>query len=280
MLSLNGTPPAKAQMQLKETLQLQNYFLACGCIPHRDMEIALSQEALTYQVEAKVLAVNTLSPVVMELELQCNTPIDYHGGQSVLLLNYEQVGKYFSIASPTSAKSNGQFEVHVELIPRGPFSEWMHKKLRVGDKLIVSGVRGELIYNAEARQQALLMVGWNGGLGALIGLVQDAFENDHTGNVILCHSVNDLDHLYFVDELREIGDYYPNFKYIPCIESDTAPEGFHRGPVTQVITELTGSLNNWKVYLCGNREQVHKVQRSCYLAGARMQDIYLEVLST
>ena len=279
MRSLNGTPPAKSQQNLKETLQLQNNFLACGCIPHRDMEIALPHEVLTQQVTAEVVELNALSPVVLGLVLQCDTPIDYHGGQSILLLNYEQIGKSFSIASPGSARTSGRLDIHVERIPDGSFSEWMHSKLKVGDQLIVSGVSGELFYTPGQPQQPLLLVAWNGGLGALIGLIQDAFEQEHSGPVWLFHGVSDSEHLYYCEELKEIPDYFSNFQYIPCINQNSVPKGCQQGTVNQVMQQKLANLSGWKVFLCGDREQVHKIQRHAYLAGAGMRDIYLEVTS-
>jgi ferredoxin-NADP reductase len=279
MRSLNGTPPVKSQQNLKETLQLQNNFLACGCIPLKDMEIALSHETLTQLVTAEVLELNRLSPVILEVVLQCDTPIDYHGGQSVLLLNYEQIGKNFSIASPGSARTSGRLEVHVERIVGGSFSEWIHSKLKVGDQLTVSGITGELFYTPGQPQQPLLLAGWNGGQGALIGLIQDIYEQEHSGPVWLFHGVSDLEHLYYRDELNEISDHFPDFKYIPCIDQNSGPEGCQQGAVNQILQEMLANLNGWKVFLCGDREQVHKIQRYAYLAGAGMQDIYLEVTS-
>ncbi|MGR9101132.1 MAG: 2Fe-2S iron-sulfur cluster-binding protein [Gammaproteobacteria bacterium] len=279
MRALNGTPPHASQKNLKETLRMQNNFLACGCVPERDMEIALPNETLTRQVTATVVELNRLSPAVLELVLQCDSPIDYHGGQSVLLLNYEYIGKNFSIASAGSARTGGRIEVHVERISGGSFSEWMHSKLKVGDQLIVSGVSGELFYTPGQPRQPLMMAAWNGGLGALVGLIQDAFEQEHSGPVWLFHGVPSYEDLYYVDELNEIDEYFPNFSYMPCVEHGRLPEGVRQGTVDAVLAEMKSDLTGWKVFLCGNREQVHRVQRFAYLAGAGMKDIYLDVLS-
>ena len=279
MRSLNGPPPFASQKNLKETLQLQNNFLACGCFPERNMEIALPTENLTCQVTAKVIELKRLSPTVLELMLQCDSPIDYHGGQSVLLLNYEFIGKPFSIASPGSARFNAKLEVHVERIPGGAFSEWMHTKLKIGDRLLVSGVSGELFYTIGNPEQPLLLAAWNGGLGALLGLMQDAFEQHHSGPVWLFHGVNQAQDLYYVDELNEFAEYFPNFHYVPCIESGPLTSDVHTGSLLENISELAADLTGWKVFLCGKREHVHQIQRYAYLAGAGMKDIYLEVTS-
>jgi ferredoxin len=69
MQSLNGPPPIKSQRNLKETLQRQNNFLACACIPERDMEIALNHETLTRQVSAQVVEMNRLSQSMLGIQL-------------------------------------------------------------------------------------------------------------------------------------------------------------------------------------------------------------------
>ena len=276
MHSLSGPAPFASQKNLKETLQLQNNFLACGCFTECDMEIALPNENLTCQVTATVLELKPLSSTVLELMLQRDSPIDYHGGQSVLLLNYEYIGKPFSIASPGSARFRSKLEVHVERIPGGAFSEWMHTKLKIGDRLLVSG---KLFYTPGSPEQPLLLAVWNGGLGALLGLMQDAFEQHHSGPVWLFHGVSQVEDLYYIDELNELAEYFPNFNYVPCVEFGCDAKYLYQGTILEIMSELTTDLTDWKVFLCGKREQVQQIQRHAYLVGAGMKDIYLEVTS-
>lgn len=279
MQALNCEPPNKSQLNLKETLQMQNNFLACACIPECDMDISLNQERLTTQVAASVVEINRLNSLMLELVLQCETPVDFNGGQSALLLNYEHIGKKFPIASPSSAKTNGRMEVHVERIRGGAFSEWLFNHLNVGDQLYVCGITGNMFYIPGLPTQPLLMVGWDAGLTPLIGMVQDIFEQAHLGPVYLFHSVEAVEHIYFEKALREIGDYFPNFHYLPCVRQGAAPVGGFNGKIEKIIANVLADLSGWKVFLCGKRDQTHAVQRYVYLAGARMKDIYLEVTS-
>jgi NAD(P)H-flavin reductase/ferredoxin len=277
MRSLNGAPPPASQVNLKETLRLQNSFLACGCYPECDMEIAMPQESIMQQVSAEVVERNRLNSFTIELVLQCATPLDYHAGQTVLLFNAESIGKRLPIASPTSVKGTGRYEVHVQRIPGGFFSEWVHNQLRVGDRMTLCGVDGELCYVLGKSQKPLLLAGWDGGLGAMMGILQDAFENDHAGPVFLFHGVTCEDHLYFVDEIAEIDRYYPNFHYVPCVEHGPAPEYCHNGTVAAAAKELLPKLTDWSVYLCGPRIPVHQMQCQTYLSGAAMNEIYREI---
>ena len=277
MRSLNGPPPLASQINLKQTLRVQNNFLSCGCYPERDMEIDLPKESVVHQVSATVVELNRLNPMVLELVLQCDTPLDYHAGQAVLLMNAELVGKRLPIASPTSAKGAGRYEVHVERIQGGFFSEWVHGQLLIGEKMTLCGVDGELFYVLGKPRKPLLLVGWNGGLGALRGILQDAFENDHAGPLYLFHGVTHRDYLYFVDEIMEIVHHYSNFHYLPCVEQGPVPDGCFNGTVTVAVKTQLPKLADWTVYLCGPRERVHQMQRQAYLSGAAMKDIFREI---
>ena len=68
------------------------------------MEIALPQESII-QVSGEVVERNRLNPYTLELVLQCDTPLDYHAGQTVFLMNAERVGKRLPIASPPVPKT-------------------------------------------------------------------------------------------------------------------------------------------------------------------------------
>jgi len=277
MRCLNGSPPPASQVNMKQTLRMQNNFLACGCYPECDLEIALPKESVVHQVSAEVVELNRLNSTVLELVVQCSVPLDYHAGQAVLLMNADLLGKRLPIASPTSAKGSGRYEVHVERIQGGFFSEWVHGQLRIGDKMTLCGVDGELFYVPGQGWKPMFLAGWNGGLGALMGILQDALENNHAGPLYLFHGVTRSAYLYFVDEINEIGRYYPNFRYIPCVEQDSAPNGCFTGTVCSAAKARLPGLANWTVYLCGPRERVQQMQRQAYLMGATLKDIYREI---
>ncbi|MGZ8152418.1 MAG: hypothetical protein ACXW0Q_06105, partial [Methylovulum sp.] len=272
-------PPIKAQRNLNETLQLQNKFLACACVPTRDMEIAFNHESSSTPVVAEVIELNQLNRFITELVLQCETPIAYHGGQSLLVLNNQRIGKKLSIASASSAGSCGRIEIHVEHIDGNTVFAPIQTSFDIGNKLFVYEASGDMHYRTGRQEQALLLSGWNGGLGALLGIVQDAFENHHSGPVYLFHSVSGSEHLYFQTELQEIGACFPNFHYIPCAQPDSASKQAYQGNVETIIANTLPDLSGWKVFTCGNLVRTYNIQRHAYLAGAAMKDIYLEVTS-
>lgn len=279
MRSLNNTPPIRSQRELKESLQLQNYFLACACYPLKDMELVRRDDVQASQIVARVCEKNCLHPNIIELVLESQTPLTFFGGQTVLLFNTKHLSRKLPIASPSSAANNRRLEVHVERFNNDAFSKWVHESLAINDLVYLSHIRGELLYTPGQPQQGLLMVSWNSNLAAMLGLLQDAFEQGHQGPVVLFHGVAESAQLYLQAELQDICSHFPNFRYFPCIEqSSDSPSGL-QSTVDQAMLRLLPNLAGWKVFVCGNQRQVSTVQRLAYLAKAAMKDIYIEVVS-
>ncbi len=279
MRSLNNTPPIRSQRELKEALQLQNYFLACACYPVRHMEIALLDDIQASQMTARVREKNSLHANVTELVLECETPLAYYGGQTLLLLNGRHLGRKLAIASPSSASLRRRLEVHVERIDNDGFSKWVFESLAVNDTVYLSNIRGELLYQPGQPEQSLLLVSWGSNLAAMLGLLQDAFENAHTGPVVLLQGVTEPGQLYLQAELQGISGHFPNFRYIPCIELGPVPKGGLQSTVDKAVAQFLPNLTGWKIFICGNQVQASTVQRQAYLAKAAMKNIHIEVVS-
>ncbi len=277
MRSLDGAPPPESQVNLKETLTVQNYFLACACRPVRDMELALLSEALRMEVSARVTALTRLNPNILEIEMECDRPLDYRAGQTVILLNRDNIGKQFSIASPSSSRFSGRIEVHVERVTGACFSEWLHDHLQIGDDLRIFGPAGQMFYVLGNPHQGLVLAAGNGGLGGLVGILQDVFEHGHTGPVYLFHGARNQSQLYLVEELNEIHAYYPNFRYLACIAEGPVPEGCVAGEVHEIIKRTLPDLSGWRVFLVGTRDFVGRLRRQTYLDGASIKDIIYEI---
>jgi NAD(P)H-flavin reductase len=277
MRSLGSPPPPTSQINLSDRLRDRNFFLACACCPERDMEITFTAETVGENATAEVIEISRFCPFVSEIRLAPTTPFPYRGGEFLTVLDKQGTGHRFPIASPKSAILSGTMEIHVELVAGHAFSEWLHSSLEAGDIIALCGVSGELTYEVGDPRRMLVLAGWNGGLGALIGLVQDAFENRHTGAIHLFHGVRDLDHFYLVEEMREIGKQFHNFHYLPCIEDRTAPpvdtDGYARGTVAAHVMRLLPNLAGARLYLCGPRNEVSALQKQSYLSGAAMKDI-------
>ena len=274
MRSLDGAPPPESQAPLKETLRVQNYFLACGCRPIADMTLALPTELPRAEIGARVAELNRLSGRILEIVLDLDHPLDYRGGQSVILLNPDGLGNSFAIATPTSRRHDGRIELHVERVDGNCLSEWLHDRLRLGDRLRVYGPTGQMFHVPLAPRQGVVLAAWSGALGGILAILQDIFEQEHMGPVLLLHGARDPSDLYLVDDIREIEDYYPNFRYVGCAGEGSAKPADVAAGVSTALRARLPRLEGWRVYLSGPAEFVEQLRRQAYLDGASIREIF------
>lgn len=279
MRSLNVAPPPESQRVLKDTLKAKNYFLACACIPEQDMDVALP-EALTVQVSATVIQIDALSDKIVALLFQCERQVNYSAGQSIVLMNQDRIGKNYFITSSSSQKENCLIEIHVPLVENSFFSDWVKNELQLGDEVYISCPMGQNFYVPNKLDQPMLLIGVDEGLSPLIGIMQDALENDHSGAIYLFHGVKSADRFYLAEDLREISEYRPNFHYFPCVENiEKQGEDFYQGQAHRIALKMQPDLTGWRVFICGKSEAVKIVQKEVYLAGASTKDIYAIFMS-
>lgn len=273
MCSLNGPPPPSSQVGLNETLKLQNYFFACGCKPEQDMEISLPQESFAMEVPATVLSVSQLNGRILSISLQCDEVIlDYMSGQAVILLNQDNIGTKCAIVSPSNARLTGELDVHLDLTDSKCFSKWAAINLSAGVKMRLYGPLGNISYHATTRTRPLLLAAKNQGLSYLVGIIQDIFSHEHTGKIYLFHEADTTEDLYLTDELNEIGNYYPNFRYIPCVlQSSQNDSAIQR--IKQTVANLTGG----QTFISGGKDFVQVIQKQSFLSGCKTTDIFVEI---
>jgi NAD(P)H-flavin reductase/ferredoxin len=273
MCSLDGSPPASSQIGLNETLRLQNYFLACGCKPERDMEIGLPQESFAMEVPVTVLSVHQLNAQFLSISLQCDEAIlDYKSGQSIILLNQDNIGSKCAIVSPTNSRLTGQLEIHLDLSDNACFRKWAEIKLAAGIKMRLYGPIGNMTYHATAYTQPILLAAKNSGLSYLAGIMQDVFSREHIGKIYLFHEVDALENLYLTDELNEIGHYYSNFQYFPCVlQSSQNSTASHR------MKQTVSNLNGGQAFICGPKDFIYAIQKQSFLAGCKTNNIFVEI---
>lgn len=279
MRSLSTPPPPESQKTLKDTLKSKNYFLACACVPEQDMELAMP-ESLTMQITAEISQIEYLNNNLIAILFQCESQINYAAGQSIVLMNQDRIGKSYFITSSSSQKEIGLMEIHVPLTQNGFFSDWIQHELKEGDTVYISYPTGQNFYVPENQEQPLLFIAADVGLSPLLGIVQDALENDHIGAIYLFHGSETLERFYLLEDLRELAESLPNFYYFPCLTDESvADKNFYQGTANNVALKMLPDLTGWRVFICGKSEMVKAAQKEVYLAGATTKNIYAIFMS-
>jgi NAD(P)H-flavin reductase/ferredoxin len=273
MRSLDNAPPESTQIGLKDTLQKQNYFLACICYPEQDMTVALPNQQGAF-IEANVVKKQLLTPDIIHLVLECPLPFNFFAGQFVNLKRPDGLIRSYSIANIPHQKNTLEF--HIRRLPNGQFSSWVHDELELDSQISLSTPQGSCHYLPERAEQPLMLIGTGSGLAPLYGIIADALAQGHSGPIHLFHGSRDLNGLYLIDELRELAARVDNFHYAACLSSDDIESDHIKGRANDIALASFESLKGWRIFLCGHPEMVNQTKRMAFMKGASMADIYAD----
>jgi NAD(P)H-flavin reductase/ferredoxin len=276
MRSIDNSPPVLSQVGLKDTLQKQNYFLACLCHPEQDMTVALPNQQGAF-IEASVINKQLLTPDIIRLVLEYQSPFDFFAGQFVNLKRLDGLTRSYSIANIPLAKKILEF--HIRRLPNGQFSSWVHDELELGCQIAISAPQGSCHYLPGRAEQPLMLVGTGSGLAPLYGIIADALAQGHSGPIHLFHGSRDLNGLYFIDEMRELAAKFDNFHYIPSLSGDVIESDHVQGRAHDIALSSTESLSGWRVFLCGHPEMVNQAKKMAFMKGASISDIYTDAFN-
>ena len=269
--SLSGAPPLTAQKGLKDVLKHQNYFLACLCLPHEDMNINIGDSPTAF-TECTVIGKELLNPETLLLTIACKEELDYYAGQFVNLKRADGLTRSYSIANNRIHAHKLSF--HIRRLAGGRFSEWAHRELAIGDRLEVSDPQGLCYYLPNNPEQNMLLVGTGSGLAPLAGIIEEALHHGHSGDIHLYHGSRNVNGLYWIDEMRQLERQYENFHYTPCVSGNDVPKSITPGRANEVALSTLSDLKDWRVYLCGHPDMVNQTKRKAFLSGASFQNIY------
>lgn len=271
--SLVDAPPEAAQKGLKTTQKMQNYFLACLCYPEKNMQLKLPEESELFS-QGSVVTHEMLNHNTLLLKIECKSIKSYFAGQFVNLRREDGLIRSYSIAN--IPQESGVLEFHIRRLDKGKFSEWVHDEVKIGDKMSISEPQGDCFYIPERADEGLLLVGTGTGLAPLVGILEDALQQGHTGAVALFHGSSDMKDLYKVEAMRALEKKHKNFTYFPCVSSGDAPEGYHSGRVNVVAMAHMDDWKGWRVFLCGHPEMVSSMKMDSFMKGAAMKDIFVD----
>ncbi len=267
---------ANSQKDVKSSLASQGYFLACQCFPQCDlnaMRSLSSDVAFTAVLSEK----KVMSQSIARLRFRLDEPLDYFSGQHINLYRSDQQCRSYSLASVPVI--DDFIELHVQRKINGAISSWLMDDFQEGQSVKIQGPLGHSYYVKGKDDSPLLLVGTGTGLAPLYSIVRNALMHSYAADVHLVHGSRYSEGAYLQAELQGMSNHYDQLSYYPCISKGSTKElGMNAisGRVDAVLSQKFPHLEGWKVYICGNPSMVKSVQRYCFLAGAKLEDIYID----
>jgi len=285
--AVKGTPPPESQEGLKPHYVEQNCFLPCRCFPTEDLEIedatrdnvkpadlGISDFA---EYQAMMLSRDWLNDEVIRFCLMRPEPLRYKAGQFINL-HHPDLGirRSYSLAS---TPTENFIELQIKRISEGVMSNWICDDAQLGTDITISGPFGDFYYQPGNPGQPLILVGISTGLAPLYGIIRDALESDHQGQITLFHANLTKEGIYYQEEIDAIIDEAPNVRYIPCILKGEPPQGVIQGSIDKLVQEIMGDCTNHAAYLCGDGAVIQTIKTSLIEAGINENDIYSDAFT-
>ncbi len=271
---VGGDLSTGSQRGLSARLKANHYLCACQCIPAEGLKLktVLEQDLfVSAQLVERVFMTDNMMKVVVKVSENLNCL----AGQYINLRRYDGLTRSYAIA-----KVDGNvIELHVTRKYNGQFSGWLFNTASNGEQLLIQGPLGQCVYKTDYQQDKLILIGHGAGIGAALGIVEQALAMSHQAEIYLYHGARTVEELYLQKRCLSLMLAHQNVHYRACITA--AAQVDLTGLRCQQIQpfELAASehpiTRHNRVFLCGEPEAVVKAQQQAFLDGFEYSKIHV-----
>ena len=182
----------------------------------------------------------------VRLAIEAGGPFVFSAGQYAQLEFAPGLSRHYSMAS---TPHETELVFHVRHMPGGRTSAHVATRLKVGDKVKVSGPLG-VAYLRDNHAGPVLLVAGGSGLAPIQSILRTMLERGHSAPVTLYFGVRSERDLYHEALLKDLALRHPNFSYHVVLSEQKGASGRRYGLVHQAI-ELTAAIDSAMAYLAG-----------------------------
>jgi propane monooxygenase reductase subunit len=234
----------------------EGYTLLCRAHAYEDVTI----ELLNYDedmirsglpIQQAVAEVEAIIPVTHDmrhLRLRLIEPaeVKFFPGQymDIAVPGTDEV-RSFSMANTSSR--DGLLEFIIKIYPDGLFSGFLDTRLKVGDRLELTGPFG--VFTLREGEEDLIFIGGGAGMAPILSLLRSMAERGIRRKATFFYGARGKRDVCFEEELRSLQEKIPDFTYIPALSDETWPG--ETGLITDVVRRHAGDLTRAHAYVCG-----------------------------
>jgi phenol hydroxylase P5 protein len=224
-----------------------------------------------------VVRLESLTPTVKGVFIELDESIHFQAGQYInFAIEAEQSHRAFSLAN---VPCNGKLiELNVRIVPGGLGTTYIHERLKVGDRVKLSGPYGRFFVRKSAGVPMIFMAGGS-GLSSPRSMIHHLLAESCTLPITLVYGQRTREELYYHDEFLALAEKHPNFTYVPALSNE--PEGSDwkglRGFVHEAAkAHFDNDFRGHKAYLCGPPMMIDACISTLMQGQLYERDIYTE----
>lgn len=203
--------------------------------------------------------------------------IDFQAGQYVNLhVPGMEQPRAFSLANSPSEKR--VIELNIRHVPGGQATEFIHTRLKAGDRLKLNGPYGRFFVRRSAPEKLLFLAGGT-GLSSPKSMILDLLEQGESRAITLVYGARNRAELYDDALFRELTTQHANFTYVPALSAPAADDAWsgETGFVHDVATRhFNGDFRQHKAYMCGPPVMIDACITALIRGRLFERDMYME----
>lgn len=233
--------------------------LSCQLKVRRDLSIRIPEELFNVrQYQAEVTAIEDLTHDIKQVSLKLADPatISFTAGQYIQIevppyaLTDEPIYRAYSVAS--DSEDNGRVELEVRYVPNGICTTYVHKHLKIGDRLTFNGPYGE--FGLRPTEREIICIAGGSGMAPIHAILLEMARTRNPRRCRYFFGARAKRDLFLIDEMRQLEKQIPNFRFIAALsapEPDDHWEG-ETGLITEVVSRHVTDASQSEGYLCGS----------------------------
>ena len=240
---------------LSEEEKARGVRLSCQVKVREDMAIEVPESMLgAVEYKTRVVKVEDLTYDTKMVRLKLIEPktMDFKPGQyaQIKVPGIETIRAY-SIAS--NPRFNQEIEFIIRLVPKGQATTFVHRAMREGDSLTITGPYGDFFLQEDSDRDMVCIAGGS-GKAPIRAILQYMKDRGMTRKVTYFFGARTTRDLYYTEEMRALEAEFKNFTYVPALSHAEPDEEWTgaQGLITEVVDKMTGDLSEAEAYLCGS----------------------------
>ncbi len=212
------------------------------------------------------------------IEAPTAASFDFKPGQFVTLdlpIHEKKNKRWRSYSIASAPNGSNTYELVIVLVEDGLGTPFLFNNINVGDEILFRGPAGVFVL-PETIEHDFFMICTGTGIAPFRSMVQHVYQQQiPCKDLYLIFGTRTKSDLLYYDEMMELQDKFPAFRYIPVLSRE-AWEG-KTGYVHPVYSELCAGKPDAQFLLCGWKNMIDEAKNNLLALGYDKKQIHFEL---